>query len=179
MSKEKASSRINGNVRTNSRKSFSPVMIILPLLIVAAVAGVIIITLNKEEPEKNFVVTPDNIEEVIAKQEEKDRTPTGSYEIVMTTDWHFKDSESVSDDAYVKNAVSNRNTVYFTIRLADSEEEIYKSPFIPVGSSLTGIALDYPLDAGKHDAVLTYHLVDKSNVEISKVSVAITITIDK
>lgn len=184
MSKEKASShmnnRINGSSRQTTRKSSSPVMLLFPLLIIGAIIGGIIFVLNgKEEEPKNIVVTEENIEQVIAEMKEEQKTPTGSYEVMMTTEWHFSDSESASEDAYVANPVTNRNTVYFTITLSDSGEEIFKSPYIPVGSSLSNITLDYPLEKGTYNGVLTYHLVDTSNIEVSRVSVGVTIIIEQ
>ena len=183
MSKEKASSRINnriGNTNAPRKKSSSPIMILFPLLIIAAIIGGVIFVLNGKEPEaKNVVVTPDNVEEVISNMEEESKTPMGSYEVVMTTKWHFPDCNSTSTDAYVENSVTNNSTVYFTIALPNSEGDIYKSPFIPVGSFLSGITLDYELAAGTYDAVMTYHLVDSSNIETSRVSVGITIIIEK
>ena len=182
MSKEKASSRINNRINGSAapKKKSSPVMILLPLLIVAVVVGGVIFVLSGKEPEaKNVVVTPENVEEVIKEMQEEDKTPAGSYEVAMTTEWHFPDGSSAAKDAYVENAVTNTNTVYFTIALANSTEEIYKSPFIEVGSYLTNIALDTPLSRGTYDAVLTYHLVDDSNKDLSEVSVAVTLIIEQ
>ena len=182
MSKEKASSRINNKIGGSGapKKKSSPVMILFPLLIVVAVIGGVIFVLSGKEPEaKNVVVTPENVEEVIEQMKEEQKTPFGSYEVAMTTEWHFPDGTSAAKDAYVENAVTNSNAVYFTIALAGSTEDIYKSPFIEVGSYLTNIALDTPLEKGTYDAVVTYHLVDSSKEEISTVSVAVTLTIEQ
>lgn len=183
MSKEKASSKINNRINgsnTPKRKSSSPIMIIFLFLIIIAIIGGIIFVLNgREEEPKNVVVTEDNIQEVIDNMKEEEKTPIGSYEVAMTTQWHFPDCNSISEDAYVENSIANTNTVFFTITLANSTEEIYKSPYIPVGSSLSNIALDCSLQAGTYEAIVTYHLVDDSNVEISKVSVGIDIIIEK
>ena len=183
MSKEKASSRINNRIGGSGapKKKSSPIMILFPLLIVAAVIGGVIFVLSGKEPEeaKNTVVTPENVEEVIANMEEKDKTPIGSYEVAMTNKWHFPDGKSASTDAYVENAVTNRNTVYFVITLSDTGEEVYKSPFLKVGDNLSNIALDKELAAGTYKAVMTYHLVNSSNESVSRVSVGMTIIIEQ
>lgn len=183
MSKEKASSRINNKIGGSGapKKKSSPIMILFPLLIVAAVIGGVIFVLSGKEPEeaKNTVVTPENVEEVIANMEENQKVPMGSYEVVMTNKWHFPDGKSAAMDAYVENSVYNSNTVYFTITLDSTGEEIFKSPFIPVGSHISGITLDKELAAGTYTAVMTYHLVDSSNVETRRVSVGITLIIEK
>lgn len=178
MSKEKASQRINDNIgRPSVKRKISPLMIIFPIVIVAIVVGIIIIAFVGKESETNLVVTPDNVEEIIAQQQEEDRVPIGSYEVSMSTQWTFPDNQAASEDAYVSNAPTNNNTVYFDITLEGSDEVIYKSPYIPVGSSLENIALENDMDKGMYDAILTYHLVDDSYKETSKVSVGIKITI--
>ena len=184
MSKEKASSRINSRIGGGSqapKPGFRPggfsVVKLFPLVVAATVGvGAIFVFSGKEPEAKNTVVTPENIEEVIAEMKEEERTPMGSYEVFMTTDWTFSDGSSASKDAYVLNPTANKNTVYFTITLS-SGEQVYKSPYIPVGSSLNNITLDTPLEKGFYKAVLTYHLVDTSNEEVSRVSVSVNLTI--
>ena len=185
MSKEKASSRINSRIGGGShapkpgiRPGGFSVVKLFPLVVAATVGvGSIFVFAGREPEAKNTVVTPENIEEVISEMKEEERTPMGSYEVYMTTDWTFSDGSSASKDAYVKNVVANKNTVYFTIAL-ENGEQVYKSPYIPVGSSLNNITLDTPLEKGFYKAVLTYHLVDTSNEEISRVSVSVDITIE-
>ncbi len=184
MSKEKASSRINSRIGGGSsapKPGFRPggfsVVKLFPLVVAVTVGvGAIFVFSGKEPEAKNTVVTPENIEEVIAEMKEEERTPMGSYEVFMTTDWTFSDGSSASKDAYVLNPTANKNTVYFTITLS-SGEQVYKSPYIPVGSSLNNITLDTPLEKGFYKSVLTYHLVDESNEEVSKVSVSVNLTI--
>ena len=178
MSKEKASQKINGSVdRANVKRKISPLVIIFPVIIVVAIVSILIITFVGKDAENNVVVTPDNVEEIVAQQKKEDKVPIGSYEVTMNTEWIFPDSKTASADAYVSNAVTNNSTVYFDITLEGSTEIIYKSPYIPVGSSLKNIALDNDMKKGEYDAVLTYHLVDGSYKETSRVSVGIKITI--
>lgn len=178
MSKEKASQRISGNIsKSNVKKKVSPLVIIFPVIIVAVIVGILIIAFVGKESDANVVVTPDNVEEIIAQLREEERVPIGSYEVTMNTAWTFPDSKTASEDAYVSNAVTNNSTVYFDINLEGSTDVIYKSPYIPVGSSVQNITLDNDMDKGVYEAVLTYHLVDESYKETSKVSVGITITI--
>lgn len=182
MSKEKANDRINSRIApaAAAKKSHSRIIIAVAGIIICVLVGVILYMLvGKDSKAYNTVVTPDNVEEVIAELDEAEHTPVGSYEVVMNTDWVFPDSSSASSNAYVENSVDNQNTVYFTIALANGTTPIYESPLIPVGSHLEDIKLDTKLDAGTYDAVMTYHLVDDDNKEISSVSVSMKITIDK
>ncbi len=180
MSRDKASQRINGGADTESRKNRkSPLMIIIVVVAALAVVGIGIAIFAGKKIEPNVVVTPDNVEDIIAeaKSKEEERVPVGSYELNMNYEWSFDNAKATSSNAYVGNSVNNSNTVYFTVTLENSEDVIYKSPFIPVGSHMENITLDSNLEAGVHNAVVKYHLVDEAYKDISSVSVAITITI--
>jgi hypothetical protein len=132
---------------------------------------------TESAPKRNVVVTPDNVEETIAQLEESDYVTAGSYEVVMNTTWNFKDGASASEDAYVENSVDNTNDVYFDITLADTGENIYSSPVIPIGSHLEDITLDKELEDGTYDCVMTYTLVDGEQNPLSTVRVTMTIVI--
>lgn len=181
MSVEKANEQINSSNSTPGGKSNTKIVVIIAsVVLICVIIGVILfMVLGKDSTEFNTVVTPDNVEEAIKQLKEEDFTPVGSYEVVMNTEWTFPDSASASTDAYVENCVNNQNTVFFTIAMDGKEDAIYTSPDLEVGSHLENIKLDEKLDAGVHDAVLTYHLVDDNHEEISHVSVSITLTIEK
>ena len=160
-------------------------------IIALLACGVVIIALllviiamqlkGKAEPEtnkRNVVVTPDNVQEVVKAMEEEDVVQAGSYEVTMNTTWNFKDGASASENAYVENAVSNTNDVYFDITLADTEENIYSSPVLPIGSHLEDITLDKALEAGTYDCVITYTLIDEEQKPLSTVRVSLTIIVE-
>lgn len=185
MSREKANERINSRMTPTeeARKPHTIILIVGVIVVVAVLVGVICYLALRKEPEQesrnyNTVVTPENVEEIISQLDEAEYTPVGSYEVMMNTDWVFPDGTSPATNAYVENSVNNRNTVYFTIALeTDRETDIYDSPFIEPGSYIEEIVLDVDLPAGTYDAVLTYHLVDEQETEISHVSVSITLTV--
>lgn len=192
MSSETGKQR-NGGI-TSTRSKLPIILItIIAILVVAVLVGVIVYLLQEKtdgdtnpgesQQEKPYigVVTPDNVDDVVTemKGEQWEQTPIGYYEVNMTTEWSFPDSKSVSSDAYVANAKSNQNPVYFTVTPAtDSNRIIYTSPLLLVGSELNQIKLDEQLDAGKYDCVLTYHLMDSNDNEVSTVSVSVSITIE-
>lgn len=132
-----------------------------------------------KEEQRNVVVSPDNVEEVIAQMEDKDFVEPGYYTVSMNYDWHFPSGNAVSSDAYVENSTDNTNAVYFDLFLASDEEKaIYKSPVIPVGSSLHDIAFDTRLDAGTYDCIMVYHLIDDDQNTISTLRVTVTVIIE-
>jgi hypothetical protein len=61
--------------------------------------------------------------------------------------------------------------------LADTEENIYSSPVLPIGSHLEDITLDKELEDGTYDCVMTYTLVDEDQNPLSSVRVSLTIVV--
>lgn len=181
MSKDTTGENINAQTKTSKNKKPLIAVIIIAVIIIGVLIGIIIYLLPHPEAKPyNNVVTPDNVDDVISQMEEDAKTPVGSYEVSMNTDWVFPDANSASTNAFVENAVTNQNTVYFTIALADDPEtDIFKSPYLEVGSHLNDIKLDTVPSQGIHDAVITYHLVDEEFNELSSVSMYMTITIEK
>lgn len=183
MSKEKANEQINQQVSPQEEKKHTKLIIAIIVIVCVLVGIILYLVLGKDaKPESkqgptNHVVTPDNIDDLLAQMAAEDKTPLGSYEVTMTSDWEFENGSAVSSNAYVENKKNNQNTVYFTIEREDNGSVIYKSPYLPVGSSLENIKLDTSLAAGVYDTVMTYHLVDEENQEVSTVSLALGITI--
>lgn len=174
----------SGNVITGTKKSSSLVIIIAVVIIVAVLGAVIIVLAlnsqtsnpsNQTTPRRDVLVTPDNIDEVLAEIQETN--PDSAYTASMNIDWYFEDGASPSSNAYIENAVENSRTVYFEVTLADTGEMVYSSPYIPVGSILQNPALTVDLDAGEYSAVCTYHLVDDDYNELSTVSVSVKLHI--
>ena len=175
MSKDKASQKINGSSQKTTNRR--PVLLITIAAVVVVAGGALLWSLFGEKDEPDVVVTPDNVEDVIADRDDPEMVPIGSFEVNMTNKWTFPDSHSASTDAYVANSENNTNTVYFTIRLDGQDGDIYTSPYIPLGSRMESITLDCNLDPGTYKAILTYHLVDSEYVDISHVSVGLEIII--
>ena len=176
MSKDKASQKINGSVQKTSRR---PIILVSIAAVVLVVSGVLLSSIFDGGNKPNVVVTPDNIQDMIAERDENERVPIGSYEVNMNTTWTFPDSHSASTDAYIGNSINNQCTVFFTIALKGSEDDFYTSPYIPVGSKMENVTLDCDFAAGTYDTILTYHLVDSEYKEMSRVSVALEIIIEK
>lgn len=177
MSKDKASQKINGSVQKKTNRR--PVILVSIAAVALVVGGVLLSSVLGGGEEPNAVVTPDNVQELIAELNEQERVPIGSFEVNMNNSWTFPDSHSAATDAYIGNSINNQNTVYFTIALKGSEEPFYTSPYIPVGSRMENVTLDCDLAAGTYDTVLTYHLVDSEYQNMSRVSVALEIIIEK
>lgn len=179
MSQFKANERINQQM-TVQKKSKKPVIILGVIAFLFVTILLLFLFLWTDKEKDNLVVTRDNVDEVIAQMDASDRTPIGSYEVVMNTAWTFPDSSSVSSNAYVENSVNNRNAVFFTITPEeDSANVIYTSPDIPIGGKLQNIKLEKPLEKGTHNMLLKYHLLDDNGKETQSVTVKLKVTIQK
>ena len=171
------------NLKQQNKEGGSPkkkgAIIALIIVIVALVCVILFLVFhNKEDEKRNVVVTPDNVDQVLDQMAEEEHVEPGYYTVTMSNVWHFANGSAVSDDAYVENKTENTNDVYFDIFLADDEENaIYKSPVIPVGSSLENIALDTTLEDGTYDCVMIYHLVDDEQNTLSTLRVTVTLVI--
>lgn len=171
----------SNQARKKKKGGLNGVGITILIIIILILIGVIAFLLlhKPKEEQRNVVVTPDNVEDVIAQMEDKDFVEPGYYTVSMNYDWHFPSGDSTSSDAYVENAIDNTNAVYFDLFLASEEENaIYKSPIIPVGSSLHDITLDTGLDTGTYDCIMVYHLIDDDQNTISTLRVTVTVIIE-
>lgn len=167
----------------NSKKGGGKFVLAICIGVIVILVAVIITLLLKKGNEddnsvkRNVVVNPENVEEIVQQMDDSEKTEQGYYEVTMNFNWRFEDGSAPSENAYVKNSEANANSVYFDVTLADTEETIYESPIIPVGSYLEDITLGTDMEAGTYDCVATYHLLDDENVSISTVRVSLTIDI--
>lgn len=164
--------------------------IILLAVVFLAMAGMIIYLLMSRQPEKEeesglrgTIVTPSNVQDVIEEMDQKtpeESVAAGYYTVRMNYEWYFATGDAVSENAYVENLSVNTNAVYLDLFLeGDEENAIYKSPVIPLGSSLQDIALDTPLEAGTYPCVAVYHLVDDDQKTLSTLRVTVTVVVEE
>lgn len=153
---------------------------VIAVVIIAVLVGVIVFLLKPQEEEKrNVVVNRENVDEVIQEmQEVNDSNLPLYYEAKMNSIWHFFDGKSPSDNAYVENVETNTNDVYFDVIREDTNETIYQSPLLPIGSYLEKITLDTELSAGTYDCVLIYHLVDENQKSLSTARFTLTVVVE-
>lgn len=185
----KAGEKAPGIQEAAAKRGSSPgfkIAVIAAAAVIIALLAVIVVLLNKK-PEaaesgsapgyvRGTVLTEDNVEEVLAKAEEP--VEAGSYNCTMNMEWHFENSSKASYDAYVLNSDRNTHTVYFDVFLEETNELVYSSPYLPVGSSLDSIQLSSQLAAGTYPAIVNYHLVDNEQRELSTVAVAVTLFVE-
>lgn len=160
----------------NKNKKGGKIAAICIVILIIILAIVLYFLLNDK---REVVVNEDNLDKVLTQMEEQEITPPGSYTVRMNYTWHFANGTATSKDAYVENAESNTNSVYFDVTLANTDETIYESPIIPVGKHVDGIKLSKDLDPGTYECVVTYHMLDENDESTSTVNVKLSIVIAK
>lgn len=124
--------------------------------------------------ERGFV-SEDSAQDIVSEM--ADKVAEGMFECKMTTSWTFDDVESASHNAYVANVENNRYTLYFDVIEESTNEKLYSSPMLPVGTDIKDIKLEKSLPAGDYNAVVMYTMVDENYEEVSSVGFKITISI--
>jgi hypothetical protein len=136
-----------------------------------------------EEPRREVtgsvrtVIDESNAEDVINQMREE--VAEGMFECKMSMKWTFEDGKSASKDAYVANSVNNTHPIFFDIYMNDTDELIYSSPILPVGTDLTDIKLDTELPAGEYKVTVMYTLIKDVETQepISSAGYVITIKV--
>jgi len=103
----------------------------------------------------------------------------GMFKCDMSMNWTFEDGSAKSKDAYVANNQDNTHPIFFDVYLNDTDELIYSSPVLEVGSVWTDFALDKQLTAGTYKAKVMYTLLKdaESQEAISSAGFIITINV--
>lgn len=138
--------------------------------------------LNKEPEKRQTVVTEENaevfVEELFSEDDTAQVSAPSTFDMVMTNPWNFADGESESRDAYVENAKENKTPIFFDVRIADTQETIYESPVLPLGTHVDKIKLLKDLDPGTYDCELTYHLIDDEQNTLGTIDVVLTVIVE-
>lgn len=166
------------NQKQPEKKGRKKFIIIAFAVLCAALIVCIVLLLQKTKPkeiDRGFV---DESNKDTIMEDMGDKVAEGMFECKMTTSWVFEDGKSESPNAYVANVENNLHTIYFDVYDKATEELLYSSPMIPVGSELTNIKLEKELQKGEYDAVVRYTLVDEDNEEVSTVGFDITISVN-
>lgn len=163
-----------GNGAAASKKKNNKPMIIFFIIVIAALAGVIVWLLffrgAKDLPDDRIVlVNEDNKDTVMQELDEK--VAKGMFECMMSMEWNFTGGGQGSSDAYVANSEHNTYAIYFDVIDNETGENLFSSPYIMVGSDISGFLLEKKLSAGKHEATVMYTLVDQNN-DYEKISSA-------
>lgn len=172
-----------------SRRNIIVIVVVAFVILIAALVTCIVMLLTRREPVQEQgsparptvldrgIVDEDNAGDIMDEMTEK--VSKGMFECKMTTAWTFDDGKSESPNAYVANVENNLYTLYFDVYEEVTNELLYSSPMLPVGTELKNFKLDKELPAGDYDAVVIYTMVDENQEEVSSVGFKVTITVSK
>ena len=166
------------NQKETANKGRRKMIIIACVVLCAALVVCVVLLLQKTKPkelDRGFV---DESNKDTVMEDMGDKVAEGMFECKMTTSWVFEDGKSESPNAYVANVENNLHTIYFDVYEKATEELLYSSPMLPVGTELDNIKLEKELQKGEYDAVVMYTLVDEDNEEVSTVGFDITISVN-
>lgn len=166
------------NQNETEKKSSKKPVIALSVALCATAAVCVFLLLRQpkeEEPDRGFV-DRDNVGTIMSEMGEK--VENGMFECKMTTSWVFENGKAESTTAYVANVENNRHALYFDVYDRSTDELLYSSPILPLGTEIGNIKLDKDLDRGEYEAVVMYTLVDENEEEVSKVGFNITISVN-
>lgn len=177
----------------NKSKNIIVIIIAALVIVIAALVICVVLLLTKQKEEQSLAqesgsgtnesildrgfVDSDNVENIMDEMDEK--VSEGMFECKMTTAWTFDDGKSSAPNAYVANVENNLYTLYFDVYEETTNELLYSSPMLPVGTELKNFKLDKELPAGEYDAVVMYTMVDENLEEVSSVGFKVTITVSK
>lgn len=143
------------------------------LLIIIAAIVIYFLTRPKGITEGNYKQIMEDMENQVQE---------GYFETYMNTDWTFPDGASETTNAVLGNSPNNKKPIRCEVKLADTEEVVFKTDVIPVGAEVPPFKLDVDLDAGTYDAVCMIYLLDEEDdgtyTDYSNAGFNVTITVE-
>lgn len=177
------------------KKASRTQMILIVLLSVIAIGAitfgaVMMVNLQKERqekllkekeerligaPVKTLIVDEDNLADTM--DELQAIVDEGMFQATMDTVWEFAAWDKPSTKINVANSQNNHRPISFKVIIDETEEIVFQSTVIPVGSRIKEIALEKPLKAGEYAATCMYSLLDDDGTEAGAVAFGITLVI--
>ena len=150
-------------------------IIIAVIILLIIIAAIVIYFLTRPKG-----ITEGNYKQIMEEMDEK--VQEGYFETYMNTDWTFPDGTSETTNAILGNSPNNKKPIRCEVRLADTDEVIFKTDVMPVGVELPPFKLDKDLDAGTYDAVCEVYLLDEEKdgtyTDYSNAGFNVTITVE-
>ena len=157
------------------RKKKRKKIIIIICILLIIIAAIIIYFLTRPNG-----MTEGNYKQIMEEMENE--VQEGYFETYMNTEWTFPDGTSETTNAILGNSPNNKKAIRCEVKLADTDEVIFKTDVMPVGVEIPPFKLDKDLDAGTYDAVCVVYLLneekDGTYTDYSNAGFNVTITIE-
>lgn len=157
-----------------TKKKRKKIIIAICILLII-IAAIVIYFLTRPKG-----ITEGNYKQIMEEMDEK--VQEGYFETYMNTEWTFPDGTSETTNAILGNSPNNKKPIRCEVRLADTDEVIFKTDVMPVGVELPPFKLGKDLDAGTYDAVCEVYLLDEEKdgtyTDYSNAGFNVTITVE-
>lgn len=157
------------------RKKKRKKIIIIICILLIIIAAIIIYFLTRPKG-----ITEGNYKQIMEEMENE--VQEGYFETYMNTEWTFPDGASETTNAILGNSPNNKKAIRCEVKLADTDEVVFKTDVMPVGVELPPFKLDKDLDAGTYDAVCEVYLLneekDGTYTDYSNAGFNVTITVE-
>ena len=179
---------MNENTRRDTKSWTTILITIIILALLITMTGILVSRrANKQDElpasENGLVFDESAVEggwEQLSQEEIEDRLNNqleeGMINISMNTSPYFENGTS-KGNLMIVNETINRYSQKVQIIRNDTDEVIYTSGAIAVGSKIEAAALDVDLDAGTYECTALFHNLDNSGNIIGSAGAIITITI--
>ena len=172
--KEQKTQTVEASPEEMKKKKRKKIIIIICILLVI-IAAIIIYFLTRPKG-----MTEGNYKQIM--EEMDNEVQEGYFETYMNTVWTFPDGASETTNAVLGNSPNNKKPIRCEVRLADTDEVIFKTDVMPVGEEHPPFKLDKDLDAGRYDAVCEVYLLNEEKngtyTDYSNAGFNITITVE-
>jgi hypothetical protein len=177
MSEQSEKSEKPGKDEKNQKRKKIIIAIIIVLLLIAIIILLILLLKKPEEEGRGSVRVVNEETAGTVMDDMRDEVAKGMFECEMSMNWTV--TGGTQTDAYVGNSGANTYPIYFDVILDETNEVLYSSPVLPVGSNVAEFSLDKPLAVGKHKATVMYTLVEdvESQKEISQAGFVVNIEV--
>lgn len=163
-----------GESEEEQKKKRRKKIIIILLVIIAVIA----VFLWMGRPKN--VMNEGNYKQIMEDMDE--RVQEGYFETYMNTDWTFPDGTSETTNAILGNSPNNKKPIRCEVLMKDTEEVLYSTDILPVGTELPPFKLDVDLEPGTYNAVCMVYLLDEeedgSYTDYSNAGFDVTITVE-
>lgn len=133
------------------------------VLCVLIVAGILLFG-GSQPAAGTKVMNESNVKAI--KEDIQAKVAEGMFSTYMNTTWVFADGGSASSNAVMGNSEANNYPFWFTVTLSDTQEVVFTSGTLPLGTQIDKVVLTKDLEKGTYPAVVNIHMINDKGEEV-------------
>lgn len=168
--------------KKSSKKLVFLFLIIIVIAAIIAVAAIVKIKHGNDSDSDGTLqyeanVITDSSEDFQAAMDEMvEKAKEGQMSLEMQTEAYSKDGKKFT--CYLANSNKNNYDMFMVLYDDETEQEIYRTGLIPIGSRIEEFELEEPLEKGTHLITIVFNQVEKDKKTIhSQVNVGATLIV--